>query len=115
MIINFKDAEPEKIWNGLVSRNLPPEIQKTALRKLRIINNASLLSDLAVPPNHHLEALKRDRQGQHSITADTDLRLARYFNMSEGFWLGVQADYDLMQHRRRIAAELAQITPHLVA
>ena len=53
--------------------------------------------------------------GKRSITADTDLRLARYFNMSEGFWLGVQADYDLMEHRRRIAAELAQITPRLVA
>jgi len=53
--------------------------------------------------------------GKRSITADTDLRLARYFNMSEGFWLGVQADYDLMEHRRKIAPELAQITPRLVA
>jgi addiction module HigA family antidote len=50
--------------------------------------------------------------GKRSITADTDLRLARYFGMSEGFWLGVQADYDLMEQRRRIEPELPQIAPH---
>ena len=39
------------------------------------------------------------------------MRLARYFGMSEGFWLGVQADYELLEQRRRIAPQLAQITP----
>ena len=41
----------------------------------------------------------------------TDLRLARYFGMSEGFFLGLQADYDLMQRKREIAAELEAIQP----
>lgn len=50
--------------------------------------------------------------GKRAITADTDLRLARFFGLSEGFWLGVQADYDLMERRREIARELAEIVPH---
>lgn len=49
--------------------------------------------------------------GRRSISADTDLRLARYFGLSDGFWLGIQADYDLMEQRRTIAAELELIEP----
>ena len=45
------------------------------------------------------------------MTADTDLRLARYFGMSEGFFLGLQADYDLMERKRQIATELEAIQP----
>jgi plasmid maintenance system antidote protein VapI len=40
------------------------------------------------------------------------LRLARYLGVSEGFWLGLQADHDLLQRRREIDADLAQITPY---
>ena len=50
--------------------------------------------------------------GKRAITADTDLRLARFFGMSEGFWLGVQADYDLMERRRQIGPALHGIVPH---
>lgn len=49
--------------------------------------------------------------GQRALTADTDLRLARYFSMSEGYFLGLQAEHDLMQRRRQIANELAKIEP----
>ena len=49
--------------------------------------------------------------GKRSITADTDLRLARYLGLSEGFFLGLQADYDLMERRRQIAADLDTIAP----
>ncbi len=49
--------------------------------------------------------------GRRAITADTDLRLARYFGISEGFFLGLQADYDLMARRRQIGAELSAIEP----
>ena len=44
------------------------------------------------------------------MTADRDLRLARYFGMSEGFFLGLQADYDLMERKRQIATELEAIS-----
>ncbi len=49
--------------------------------------------------------------GKRAITADTDLRLARYFKMSDGFFLGLQADYELMQQRRKIGAVLKAIRP----
>jgi plasmid maintenance system antidote protein VapI len=45
------------------------------------------------------------------MTADTDLRLARYFGMSEGFFLGLQSDYDLMERRRQITQDLSTIKP----
>ena len=38
--------------------------------------------------------------GKRAITADTDLRLARYFNMSEGFFADLQTDYELMERKR---------------
>ena len=49
--------------------------------------------------------------GKRSITADTDLRLARYFGLSEGFFLGLQSDYDLLERRREIQADLDAIEP----
>ena len=49
--------------------------------------------------------------GKRAITADTDLRLARYFGMSEGFFIGLQTDYELMQRRRVIGAKLKAIRP----
>lgn len=53
--------------------------------------------------------------GKRSITADTNLRLARYFGLSEGFFLGLQTDYDLMQRRRQISAQLKAIAPRPTA
>jgi plasmid maintenance system antidote protein VapI len=49
--------------------------------------------------------------GKRDITADTDLQLARYFSLSEGFFLGLQMDYDLMQRRREIDRDLKTIRP----
>jgi addiction module HigA family antidote len=49
--------------------------------------------------------------GKRSVTADTDLRLARYFGLSDGVFLGLQTDFDLMERRRQIEAELQDIEP----
>ncbi len=49
--------------------------------------------------------------GKRDVTADTDLRLARYFGMSEGFFLGLQIYFDLMQRRREIETDLSKIEP----
>ena len=49
--------------------------------------------------------------GKRDITADTDLRLARYFGLSEGFFLGLQMDYDLMRRRREVERKLESIRP----
>jgi len=49
--------------------------------------------------------------GQLRIAADLDLRLARYFRMSEGFFLGLQDDYELLEAKRALNGELDRIVP----
>lgn len=51
---------------------------------------------LGVPPRRINEIVL----GKRAITTDTDLRLARYFGLSEGFWMGIQTDYELLERRR---------------
>jgi proteic killer suppression protein len=63
------------IWVGDVSRPLPRDIQSVARRKLRVLNNARLLSDLRVPPANRLESLHGDRKGQHSIRINDQWRI----------------------------------------
>ena len=75
MIKNFKDRETEKIWEGTVSTKLPREIQNTARRKLRMINNAHDLKDLMIPPANKLEKLKGDRKDQFSIRINLKWRI----------------------------------------
>ena len=75
MIQSFADAETELIWSGRRSRRLPPDIQATALRKLRLLNQARVLNDLRAPPGNRLEALRADRVGQHSIRINDQWRI----------------------------------------
>jgi proteic killer suppression protein len=75
MIQSFADAETEKVWSGVRSKKLPPDIQATALRKLRMLNQAQVLLDLRVPPANRLEALAGDRKGQHSIRINDQWRI----------------------------------------
>jgi antitoxin HigA-1 len=49
--------------------------------------------------------------GKRAITADTDLRLARYYKISEGIFLGLQADYELRIERRKLGDKLDFIVP----
>jgi addiction module HigA family antidote len=49
--------------------------------------------------------------GKRAITADTDLRLTRYFVLTPGFFLGLQADHDLLARRRQLGADLEAIEP----
>ena len=79
---------------------------KDFLEPLGLSQNG-LAKAIGVPPRRINEIVL----GKRAVTADTDLRLARFFGMSEGYWLGVQADYDLMERRRKIAAILAGISP----
>ena len=58
--------------------------------------------DINVPPRRINEIVL----GKRAVTADTALRLARYFGTSERFWLGLQADYDLEEARRALGARL---------
>jgi addiction module HigA family antidote len=66
---------------------------------------------IKVPPRRINEIVL----GKRTVTADTDLRLAKVFGLSEGFWLGLQSDYDLAARRRQIAPDLAAIQPYPAA
>ncbi len=71
------------------------------------LSQSELARALRVPPRRINEIVL----GKRSITADTDLRLARYFGLSEGVFLGLQADYDLVRRRREIQPLLDSIQP----
>ncbi len=74
MIKSFKDKETEDLFNDLsVSRF--KSFERPARRKLLYLHRARTLKDLAVPAGNHLEALKADRQGQHSIRINERWRL----------------------------------------
>ena len=75
VIKNFADKETEKVFEGKVSRRLPPVIQQTARRKLIYLDEADSLLDLRAPPGNRLEALKGSRAGQHSIRINDQWRI----------------------------------------
>lgn len=91
----------------LLPNPMPGEILlEEFLRPMALSQNA-LARAIGVPPRRINEIVL----GKRAVTADTDLRLARYFGLSDGFFLGLQADYDLMERRRAIAGELSAISP----
>ena len=67
MIRSFKCKDTEKIFRRRFSKKFPQDIQRISLRKLRMLNRATNLNDLKMPPGNRLEALKGDRQNQFSI------------------------------------------------
>jgi len=73
MITGFKDAETEKVFNGIRSRRFEA-IAGTAYRKLAFLHSAGTLHDLR-SPGLHLEALRGDRAGQHSIRINDRYRI----------------------------------------
>jgi proteic killer suppression protein len=75
VIKSFRDQETEKAFTREGSRKLPGDIQQVALRKLRMLNNATNLNDLRVPPANRLEKLSRDRAGQHSVRINEQWRI----------------------------------------
>ena len=75
MIASFADARTESLFRRRPVKRLPPDIQRTALRKLVILDAATGLQDLREPPGNRLEALKGDREGQHSIRINDQWRV----------------------------------------
>ncbi len=75
MIQSFRCKETERLYHREVSRKLPHDIQRIALRKLVMLAAAHEVKDLKVPPGNQLEALKDDRKGQHSIRINKQWRV----------------------------------------
>ena len=92
MIISFKDKETEKIWNGTVSTKLPFEIQQTARRKLRMINNSQNINDLRIPPANRLEKLQGDLKNKYSIRINDRWRIIFRWESNNALETGI-VDY----------------------
>ncbi len=83
MIRSFRDAETEKIFNGMRCRRFQA-IEKTAIRKLFQVHAAKTLQDLRSPGNS-LETLKDDRTGQHSIRINDQYRVCFVWREGEAY------------------------------
>ncbi len=85
----------------------PGEILLEEFLKPMGLSQNALARAVHVPPRRINEIVL----GKRAISADTDLRLARYFGMSEGYFLGLQADHDLMERHQQIEGDLGAIEP----
>ncbi len=68
------------------------------------ISQNRIARNMGVPPRRINEIV----HGKRTVTADTALRLARYFGTSEEFWMGLQADFDLEEARNKLGSRLQQ-------
>ena len=75
MIRSYKDAMTETVASGKAPKGFPADLLKSTIRKLTMIESAVILDDLRSPPGNRLEALKGDRQGQHSIRINDQWRV----------------------------------------
>jgi addiction module HigA family antidote len=71
------------------------------------MSNYRLAKEIGVPPQRVGEIVA----GRRAITADTDLRLCRFFGLSDGWWLRLQADYDTQVAKASLAKKIAKIKP----
>ena len=85
MIQSFKDKEAQRIFHRERSQKLPHDIQKVALRKLRMLNRAANINDLRVPPANRLERLKGARAGQYCIRINDQWRICFVWNAGDAF------------------------------
>jgi proteic killer suppression protein len=75
MIGSFRDSQTEDAFNGIVRKGFLADPIKVARRKLGYLNAAAVLDDLRMPPGNHLEALKGERNEQHSIRVNNQFRI----------------------------------------
>ena len=75
LIRSFKNRITEAVFHGQCPKGFPVQIFQVARRKLEALNAADKLVDLRVPPANRLEALKRDRKGQHSVRINDQWRV----------------------------------------
>jgi proteic killer suppression protein len=75
MIKSFEDRMTEAVYQGESPKGFPADLVKAARRKLGYLDAAVDLNDLRSPPGNRLEALGRDRDGQHSIRVNDQFRV----------------------------------------
>jgi addiction module HigA family antidote len=85
----------------------PGEILLEEFLKPMGITQYRLAKEIGVPQRRIGEIVA----GKRAVTADTGLRLSRFFGMSEGFWMGLQLDYDAAKAKDLLGSTLKQIKP----
>ena len=85
MIKSFRDADTERLWKEERTRRIPADLRKPGLRKLQMLNAATALTDLLVPPGNRLERLRGDREGQYSIRINDQYRVCFEWRESNAF------------------------------
>lgn len=92
MIKSFHCKETQKIFSRRFSHKLPQDIQEKARQKLLLIDAATKLNDLSIPPGNRLEELKKDRKGQHSIRINDQWRICFIWKDGDAFQVEI-TDY----------------------
>ena len=82
MIRSFADKKTEAIFEGRLVKNIRPDIQRKALRRLRYIDAVQRIEDLKVPPSNKLEKKKGDLKDFYAIWVNTQFRII--FRWEEG-------------------------------
>jgi addiction module HigA family antidote len=93
---------------GQVRNPHPGEILKEEFLKEIDMSQNKLAQAIGVPGNR-IHAIVN---GTRDVTADTDLRLCKFFGLSEGYFLRLQNAYDTLEAKRRLSAEIARIKPY---
>jgi addiction module HigA family antidote len=104
---DMSESSMSRTEDDLLADPHPGEILLEDFLKPMGLSQNALARAGRVPPRRINEPVL----GRRSVSADTDLRLARYFGLSEGVFLGLQNDYDPMERRRQVDAELLSILP----
>jgi proteic killer suppression protein len=82
VIRSFADRDTARLWTREPVRRYPPDLRRTMLRKLGLIDAAVQLEDLRIPPGNRLEKLRGNRAGQHSIRINDQWRIC--FRWADG-------------------------------
>ena len=83
MIRSFRDRDTERLFSREPVRRWAPDLQRAALRKLRMLDAAEVIADLRVPPGNRLERLAGDRAGEHSIRINDQWRVCFRWRSSD--------------------------------
>jgi proteic killer suppression protein len=94
VIKSFADRETEKLFRGRRSKVVPEQVRERALSKLLVLNAATNVEDLRVPPGNHLEKLRGEREGQWSIRINQQYRISFVFEGGDAHEVEVSKHYE---------------------
>jgi proteic killer suppression protein len=85
VIKSFRDRDTQRLFERHHVKKFGAGIQRSALRKLRMLDAASIIDDLRVPPGNQLEKLRGDRAGQHSIRINRQWRTCFHWRSGDAY------------------------------